>query len=176
VLALPAEARLLGERLLQDGGGVDHDLDPRAEAGGDEAGELLQPALEHVVVVAVAGVDGDVGPVAALQAGQRVLVRAVAHAADDGAAGLGPEGGGGGAQLGIAGEPIHVAVPAGGDERAVALADLGRERGGGEADDIEAERGGAAADLDARVDGALARGLNRGRGCCGHSGSRRRRL
>ena len=50
---------LLGQRLFHQGRGVDEGLGLAGELLGDLAGELLQPALDQLVVVAALGVDGD---------------------------------------------------------------------------------------------------------------------
>ena len=67
VLALPADAGGRGERLFHQRRGIDEHLDvgagPRRKAGGD----LLQLALDQVVIVAVAGIDRDRRPVLAGQ-------------------------------------------------------------------------------------------------------------
>ena len=51
-----------------------------AERALQPAGQLLQPALEHVVVVAVAGVDARWQPRSRPQLGQRIAAGAVVHA------------------------------------------------------------------------------------------------
>ena len=73
VLALPAEAGALGERLFHHRRGVDEDLDAGGEAGGDEAGEVFELALEHVVIVAAAGIDGDAAAIGPGEDGERVV-------------------------------------------------------------------------------------------------------
>ena len=64
VLALPADAGGFGERLFHDRRGVDEDLHVAAGPGDDAAGDLLQPALDDVVIVAVLRIDGDRAAVA----------------------------------------------------------------------------------------------------------------
>ncbi len=115
-------------------------------AGDDELRQGLQHALEDVVVVAVAGIDGDGGSVGAGERGERVGIGGVGEAERDHGAGLGPEGLGVAALVGSVGEPAHVAVFAGGEEGLEALAGLGGQGGGGEADRIEAESQGAVSD------------------------------
>ena len=68
VLALPAEAGLFRERLLHHRRGVDEDLDVGAGSRGEPGRDLLQPALDDVVIVAVARIDGDRGAVRAAKA------------------------------------------------------------------------------------------------------------
>ena len=78
VLALPAEAGRRGERLLHHRRGVDEhlDLDRLGTGRGDEpGGERLQLAFDHLVIVAVAGVDGDRAAVLALQRRERIDAR-----------------------------------------------------------------------------------------------------
>src|SRR5690606_20538903 len=57
VLALPAEPRGFREGLLHHGRGVDEDLHLRARPFREPAGNLLQPLLDEVVVVAVLRID-----------------------------------------------------------------------------------------------------------------------
>ena len=75
VLALPAEAGLLRQRLFHYRRGVHEHFHIRPEAGDDELREMLQLALQDVVVVPVAGVDGDVAAILAIECCQRVLFR-----------------------------------------------------------------------------------------------------
>ena len=60
VLALPADAGGGGERLFHQRRGVDEDLHARRPcAPGEAPAEPLQPALDEVVIVAIAGIDRD---------------------------------------------------------------------------------------------------------------------
>ena len=62
VLALPAEPRRGGERLLHHGRGVDEHFYVSARLArmsDDEGGERFQPALDDVVIVAMARIDRD---------------------------------------------------------------------------------------------------------------------
>ena len=59
VLALPAEPRRLRQRLLHHRRGVDEHFDVGAGARDEPGGELFEPALDDVVIIAMAGVDGD---------------------------------------------------------------------------------------------------------------------
>ena len=75
VLALPAQPRRLRQRLLQQRRGVDEHLHLAHRAAVHPAGQLLQPALDQLVIVAVARVDRDVArDPAAASVGQRVAV------------------------------------------------------------------------------------------------------
>ncbi len=115
-------------------------------AGDDELRQGLEHAFEDVVVVAVAGIDGDGGSVGAGERGERVGIGGVGEAEGDDAAGLGPEGLRVGALVGSVGEPAHVAVFAGGQEVLEPVTGLGGECRGGEADGVEAESEGAVSD------------------------------
>ncbi len=80
VLALPADAGGSGKRLLHERRGIDEHLDVGAGPRGEARGDLLQPALDQVVIVAVAGVDRDGRPVLPSEACQRVVIRPVVEA------------------------------------------------------------------------------------------------
>ena len=62
-----------------------------AEARDDELRQVLQPALDHVVVVAVARIDRDAAAIGLRQRGQRIVVGRVGQAEHDHAARLRPE-------------------------------------------------------------------------------------
>ena len=68
VLALPAQPGGFGERLLHHGGGIDEHLDVAAGLFDQPAAELLQPRLDHLVVIVALGIDRD-GAARALFAG-----------------------------------------------------------------------------------------------------------
>ncbi len=91
VLALPAEPRLLRQRLLQHRGGVDEHLHLGRETRGEPAGELLEPALEHVVIVAMAGIDRQIAPIGSSSSGSGSWRGPVVQAADDRGAGRRPQ-------------------------------------------------------------------------------------
>ena len=96
VLALPAKARRLPQRLFHHRRGVDENLDLRRAAlalglGDEPASEPLQPLLDHVVIVAVLGIDRDRRPVALLEHRHRIMPRAVILGQHDHRARLGPE-------------------------------------------------------------------------------------
>ncbi len=57
VLALPAEARRLRQRLFHHRGGVDEDLDVGPALGGEQPGDALELALDDVVIVAPARIE-----------------------------------------------------------------------------------------------------------------------
>ncbi len=59
MLALPAKPRLHGERLFSmTGARIDEDLHVFARSRGNLAGQFLELALDNVVIVAIAGIDG----------------------------------------------------------------------------------------------------------------------
>ena len=146
VLALPAEAGALGQRLFQQGRGVDEHLQLAAEPALQPAGQRLQPALDQLVVVVALGVDADRRPVALSQHRQRVVVGAVVHPQHDRRAGVGPHGlGVGPARRGF-GQPAHLAVPARIDEFGEPSAGGPSVGDRGEAAGVEAERQGFGAD------------------------------
>jgi hypothetical protein len=92
VLALPAEPGHLAERLFHHRRGIDEHLHLAAAGFRDQPGaQFLQPSLDHLVIVAVAGIDRDRAAVRLAEDRQRVLVRAVVHAEDDDRAHIGPE-------------------------------------------------------------------------------------
>ena len=94
---------------------VDEDLDAGAGAAGEELGQVFELALEQVMVVAVAGVDGDVAACGMGQVGERVFGWGIGQADDNDAARLRPEGPRMGTPVLVFGEPAHVAMLAGGD-------------------------------------------------------------
>ena len=89
VLALPADAGPRRQRLFHHRRGIDEHLHLRPEARHDELRQMLQHALDHVVVVAIARIDRDVAAVGLLQRGQRIAVGRVGQAERDHAARLG---------------------------------------------------------------------------------------
>src|SRR5690606_1505595 len=167
VLALPAQARPLSQRLLHQGGGVDEDLDLLTQPRGDLTGQDLQPSLDDLVIVVAARIDGDVARRRLLKLWPGVFVRTVVHAQDDGRLGAVPHGGGVGAALQRRLHPAHVAVAARIDEIGQPFARAPRLSGRGEAAHAEAQLGGALSDEDAgigRHEGALALPALRSRG------------
>ena len=157
VLALPADPGLLGQRLLQDRRRVDEHLDRGAEPAVHPAGQLLETALDQVVVIAMAGVHRDRRALTSGQRRERVLVRAIVHANDDHRPRLRPEGAGALSALRVAREPDHVAVAALGNVAAIGVLPVARQIGRGKADGLEAERPRPLADHAAGVSGACRR-------------------
>ncbi len=143
MLALPAEAGGLGQGLLHHRRRVDEDLHAGSRAGGEETGGFLQLALDHVVIVAVAGIDRDGGAVPRAEGRQRVGFGPVIESEEHDAAHLGPQDPRVGAPRRRVRHPGHGAV--------MALRQPGLEAFGGErrgvrgrhADDVEAEGLGA---------------------------------
>ena len=131
VLALPTQARLLRQRLLQDRGGVHEHLDLAGEPDGDPASQLLQAALEHIVVVAVARIDRDITPILRVESRQRVERRTIVQPTHDRGPRLRPHPFGRLPPLGLARQPAHGAVIARGQGRSEALTrDNGQHRRG----------------------------------------------
>ncbi len=139
VLALPAEAGRLGQGLFHQGRGVDEHLDLAAEPGGHPAAELLQPALDQLVIVVALGIDGDRRPIPLRQDLQRIAVGAIAEAEHHGRARVRPH------PLRVAAapqrllHPVHGPVAAGPDELGQARARRPRRLHRGEARGVEAE-------------------------------------
>ena len=67
VLALPAEAGLLRQRLLHDGGGVDEHLHIAARLRDQPARQRLQLRLDDLVIVGALRIDGDGAALATLR-------------------------------------------------------------------------------------------------------------
>ena len=162
VLALPAEPRRLRQRLLHDRRGVDEHLHLAAHLAAiapsprEPAGQLLELALDHVVVVAVAGVDGDVGRAPVTERRERIAGRPVVHAEHDDRPHVRPQHAGvGAARLG-GGQPVHVAGAAGLQERAQTLRGLRDRVRRGDPAQVEAQRLGAC--REAGLQGACVRG------------------
>ncbi len=61
MLSLPAETGCCRQRLFHDRRRIDEDFDILAGARGKTGGDLLQPALDDIVIIAVACIDGDGG-------------------------------------------------------------------------------------------------------------------
>ena len=81
MLALPAEAGALGERLFHHRRGIDEDLERRRSRLADEpGGQHFQPALDEVVIIAIAGIDRDRRRRFFRKDGERVALGAVIHA------------------------------------------------------------------------------------------------
>ena len=158
VPALPAYAGGGRQRLLHHWRGVHEHLHVAARARDDLAGDLLQPALHHLVVVAVAGVDRDGAAIAPGKQRSRVLVRAVIHGQHDDGAHLGPQYCRVGAALQRLGDPAHRAVEAGGDKFGKPRGRLRDGVGPGHGDGVEAGRRGLAVDQRAKPGAVRSRG------------------
>ena len=119
VLALPAKARRLRQRLLHHGRGVDENLDLRRAKAAMRAAATSQPAscfrraLDDVVIVAVARIDRDIAGALIGESRQRIAGRPVIHPQHQDAGGLGPKRGGIGAARRRRSQPVHVAGGAG---------------------------------------------------------------
>src|SRR6185437_15398336 len=74
VLALPAQPGALGEGLFHHRRGVHEHLYLFTAARGDELGEVLQHSLYDVVVIAVAGIDGDGAAIGLAKHGERIVL------------------------------------------------------------------------------------------------------
>ena len=121
VLALPADAGGLGERLLHHRGGIDEDFDIAAGFFDEPASEAFQPRPDHVVIIVALGVDRDGAMQALSQDRQRIAIRAVIDAEHDDRAHVRPQHAGIAAPVGVFRHPVHVAVGAGGEEVAQPL-------------------------------------------------------
>src|SRR5260221_132980 len=91
MLALPADAGHLRQRLFHHRRGVDKDLELARPAPGDPARQRSQPFLDRVVVVATAGIDRDLAPLGIARGGERIVIGAVIHAEHDYRARVGPQ-------------------------------------------------------------------------------------
>ena len=147
MLALPAEARGGGERLFHDGGGVDEDFDFLAGGVGEPAGDLLEPRFDEIVIIAVAGVDGDIARAFIVEARHRIIVRPVIHGQHDNAFDVGPERAGPRAAAFGFFHPNHIAVAALGQPLREAGDGLGRGVRRCHAHGVEASRCHALAQL-----------------------------
>ena len=138
VLALPADPRRLGQRLLHQGRGVHEHLHLAVELGRHPAAELLQAALDQLVVVIALGIDGDSGAVPVRQHLPRVVIGTVVQPKDDRRAGVRPHAAGMAAALQGLGHPVHGPVPALLDEGLQPRAGRPRPVHRSEADGVEA--------------------------------------
>ena len=157
VLALPADACLLGKRLLQYRRRVDEHLDLGPEAAVHPAGQLLETPLDQVVVVAVAGVNRDGRALTSPEGRERIFVRTIVEPDDDHRSRLRPEGAWALAALRIAREPIHVAVPTQGEIATIGALPVAWQIGRGETDGVETKCPRALANRTAGVCGTCRR-------------------
>ena len=142
VLALPAQPCRFGERLLHHGGGIDEHLDVAAGLFDQPAAKLLQPRLDHLVVIVALGIDRDGAARALFQDRERIAARAVIDAEQHDRAHLRPHRARIAAAVGLGRHPIHVAMGAFGEEGSQPLGgqrDRIRPR---HADDVKALRPG----------------------------------
>ena len=138
VLALPADTGGGGQRFLHQRGGIDENLHIRLRIGGEAPGDTLELALDEVVIVAMAGIDGDGGALRLRQRCQRVRVRPVIQAEHDDGLRLGPERARAHPALRLGLEPVHAAVQPFGDERSQPWRGLGNRVRRRDADQLEA--------------------------------------
>ena len=131
VLALPAKAGGLPQRLFHHRGGIHEHLDPdlaQPAPGGlhhQPAGEGLQRLFHRVVVIGTLRIGGDAGAIMPRRQRQRVASRGIAHAQRDNALRLAPQRGGRAAVVGAAFHPRHFAVAPIGQPLREALGGLG---------------------------------------------------
>ena len=116
VLALPAEAGRLCQRLLHHRRGIDEDFDVAAGVLDQPASKRLQPRLDHIVVVVALRIDRDGAAQALLQDRERIVLRTVIDAEHDDRARVFPQCARIAAAVGVSRHPIHVAVDAVGQE------------------------------------------------------------
>ena len=138
VLALPAQPRRFGERLLHDGGGIDEHLDVAAGLFDQPAAEIFQPRLDHLVIIVALGIDRDGAARALLQDRERIAARAVIDAEHDDRAHFRPHRARIAAAVGLGRHPIHVAMSAFGEEGSQPLGGQRDRIGPRHADDVKA--------------------------------------
>ncbi len=115
VLALPAEARRLRQRLLHERRRIDEDLHVAARPADELLRQLLEPALDHVVIVAVARIDGDRADLRPVERRQGIAFRPVVHGEHHDGPRLRPERDGRAALRLALLHPAHAGVMAGGE-------------------------------------------------------------
>ena len=113
VLALPAEPRRLGQRLFHDRRGIDENLRFAAQPADDELRQMLQFSLDHIMIVAIPGVDGNVAAIAQRERRKRIVRRRVGHADNHDAARRRPKRLRMTALFRTVGEPGHLAMLSG---------------------------------------------------------------
>jgi hypothetical protein len=112
VLALPAESRGGGERLLHHGGGIDEHFCLAADRRDERAGDALELSLEDLVIVLALRIGRDRAALGFFEDRQRIAVGAVIEADHDDGAHLSPQRARIAASLGRALHPFHLAVHA----------------------------------------------------------------
>ena len=83
MLALPAEASLVRQRLFHQRRGIDKNFHLRAALCHEFAGELLQALLQRVVIVPPPCVDGYVAHRLVLQRLKRIMIRPIIQRDDN---------------------------------------------------------------------------------------------
>ena len=139
VLALPAESRRGGERLLHHRRGIDEDLHAGVEFRHHPARERLEAFLDQVMIVAIAGIDRDRAARGPRERGEGVFRGAVVHPQHDDRAHLGPERARVAPPVRFRREPVHVALPAEGEKAPETQPRRLHGIGRGDARGIEAE-------------------------------------
>ncbi len=112
VFALPAKPCGLGEGLFHHRRGVDENLHLHGRLFRQPARNPLEPFLDEVVIVAVLRIDGEDGPVAFFQSGQRIFRRTVIHGEHDDGFRFRPERQRVGTARGGFFHPAHIALTA----------------------------------------------------------------
>ena len=146
MLALPADSRGGGQRFLHHRRGIDKNLQRPVRLGGDPAAKPFQALLDHIMVIAPAGVNRDIGLGLLPQKRQRVFRRAIIHAQHDDASRPLPESVRRTAFSGAHRQPVHVALPAKGEEFLEVIDGYLFGTGRGESDFFEAQRLGLSPD------------------------------
>ena len=112
-------------------------------AGFDQpAPKLLQPRLDHIVIIVAARIDRNAAARALLEHRERIVVRTVIDAEHDDRAHFGPQRARIAAPFGVGRHPFHVAVSAGGEKLAQPFADLRNRIRMRHADGVETLRAG----------------------------------
>ena len=143
MFALPAEPGARRERLLEQRRRVDEHFYVRLfrpRRSDQKRRELLELALEDIVIVAVARVDRNGAGLGALERRQRIGVGAVVEAEHDDAFGVAHQRPWIDPPLEGLGHPGHVAVRAFGEPGGEILARMRRRLGRSDAAGVEAER------------------------------------
>ena len=110
MLALPAHARLCGERLFHQRRRIDENFHLSPRLGHEGAGELFQARLDEVMIVPAPRIDGDVSDSAFGQQLHRVDTRPIVQCDDDSRFRPGPHGGRGPAPVQRGFHPLHLAM------------------------------------------------------------------